>query len=100
MTLTIAPPLIQQLQPRFLHFRNLYESREANSKIYSWVAFVTSAILPELPYSIVAGSIYFNCWYAEHSVSQTRYTGAHSDTGTGVSGSPETHSLQAMSGCF
>ncbi|KAE8392144.1 ABC-2 type transporter-domain-containing protein [Aspergillus alliaceus] len=63
MTLTIAPPLIQQLQPRFLHFRNLYESREANSKIYSWVAFVTSAILPELPYSIVAGSLYFNCWY-------------------------------------
>ncbi|KAE8350031.1 ABC-2 type transporter-domain-containing protein [Aspergillus coremiiformis] len=63
MTLTIAPPLIQQLQPRYLHFRNLFESREANSKIYSWVAFVTSAILPELPYSIVAGSIYFNCWY-------------------------------------
>ncbi|KAF9888082.1 hypothetical protein FE257_009347 [Aspergillus nanangensis] len=63
MTLTIAPPLIQQLQPQFLHFRNLYESREAKAKIYSWVAFVTSAILPELPYSIVAGSIYFNCWY-------------------------------------
>ncbi|RHZ45989.1 putative ABC transporter [Aspergillus thermomutatus] len=63
MTLTISPPLIQQLQPRFLHFRNLYQSREANSKIYSWTAMVTSAILPELPYSIVAGSIYFNCWY-------------------------------------
>ncbi|KAJ5773236.1 CDR ABC transporter [Penicillium paradoxum] len=63
MTLTIAPPLVQQLQPRFLHFRGLYESREANSKIYSWSAFVTSTILPELPYSIVAGSIYFNCWY-------------------------------------
>ncbi|KAL4955523.1 ABC-2 type transporter-domain-containing protein [Aspergillus filifer] len=63
MTLTICPPLIQQLQPRYLHFRALYESREANSKIYNWTAFVTSAILPELPYSIVAGSIYFNCWY-------------------------------------
>ncbi|OQE26479.1 hypothetical protein PENSTE_c005G02927 [Penicillium steckii] len=63
MTLTISPPLIQQLQPQYLHFRGLYESREANSKIYSWVAFVMSAILPELPYSIVAGSIYFNCWY-------------------------------------
>ncbi|KAJ5612583.1 CDR ABC transporter [Penicillium lagena] len=63
MTLTISPPLIQQLQPQFLHFRNLYKSRESNSKIYSWVAFVVSAILPELPYSIVAGSIYFNCWY-------------------------------------
>jgi ATP-binding cassette subfamily G (WHITE) protein 2 (SNQ2) len=63
MTLTICPPLIQQLQPRYLHFRNLYESREASSKIYSWTAFVVSAIAPELPYSIVAGSIYFNCWY-------------------------------------
>ncbi|KAL4911105.1 hypothetical protein BDW74DRAFT_184620 [Aspergillus multicolor] len=63
MTLTICPPLIQQLQPRFLHFRSLYESREANSKIYNWTAFVTSAILPELPYSIIAGSLYFNCWY-------------------------------------
>ncbi|PYH78160.1 ABC transporter [Aspergillus uvarum CBS 121591] len=63
MTLTICPPLIQQLQPRFLHFRDLYQSREAGSKIYSWAAFVTSAILPELPYSIVAGSLYFNCWY-------------------------------------
>ncbi|KAJ5550143.1 CDR ABC transporter [Penicillium sp. DV-2018c] len=63
MTLTIAPPLIQQLQPRYLHFRGLYQSREANSKIYSWPAFVTSTIIPELPYSIVAGSIYFNCWY-------------------------------------
>lgn len=62
MTLTICPPLIQQLQPRYLHFRALYESREANSKIYHWTAFVTSAILPELPYSIIAGSIYFNCW--------------------------------------
>jgi ATP-binding cassette, subfamily G (WHITE), member 2, SNQ2 len=63
MTLTISPPLIQQLQPRFLHFRNLYESREAKAKIYSWPAFVVSAILPEIPYSIIAGSIYFNCWY-------------------------------------
>lgn len=64
MTLTISPPLIQQLQPRYLHFRGIYESRESNSKIYSWIAFVVSTILPELPYSIVAGSIYFNCWYA------------------------------------
>ncbi|THC99137.1 hypothetical protein EYZ11_001388 [Aspergillus tanneri] len=63
MMLTIAPPLIQQLQPQYLHFRNLYESRESSSKIYSWTAFVISAILPELPYSVVAGSIYFNCWY-------------------------------------
>ena len=63
MTLTISPPLIQQLQPKFLHFRDIYQGREANSKIYSWVAFVTGAILVELPYSIVAGTIYFMCWW-------------------------------------
>ncbi|KAL8970742.1 MAG: hypothetical protein Q9183_001377 [Haloplaca sp. 2 TL-2023] len=63
MTLTISPPLIQQLQPKFLNFRNIYQSREANSKIYSWIALVTGAILPELPYSILAGTLYFVCWW-------------------------------------
>ncbi|KAL9131178.1 MAG: hypothetical protein Q9217_000831 [Psora testacea] len=63
MTLTISPPLIQQLQPKYLQFRNLYKSREANSKIYSWLAFTTGAVLVELPYSILAGTIYFQCWW-------------------------------------
>jgi ATP-binding cassette subfamily G (WHITE) protein 2 (SNQ2) len=58
MTLTIAPPLIQQLQPRFLHFRDLYESREGSAKIYSWPAFVWGAILSEIPYRIMSGTIY------------------------------------------
>ena len=65
MTLTISPPLIQQLQPKFLHFRDLYTSREKNSKIYSWVAMVTGAVLVELPYSIVAGTLYFQCWWCK-----------------------------------
>ncbi|KAL8814211.1 MAG: hypothetical protein Q9223_006549 [Gallowayella weberi] len=63
MTLTISPPLIQQLQPKFLNFRNIYQSREANSKIYSWIALITGAVLPELPYSILAGTLYFVCWW-------------------------------------
>lgn len=63
LTLTICPPLIQQLQPKYLNFRQIYQSREANSKIYSWLAFTTGAVLVELPYSIVAGSIYFCCWW-------------------------------------
>ncbi|OKO98316.1 Brefeldin A resistance protein [Penicillium subrubescens] len=65
MTLTISPPLIQQLQPRYLHFRGIYESRESNSKIYSWVAFVISTILPELPY--------WGVWFPRDSFS-TGYT--------------------------
>ena len=63
MTLTIAPPLIQQLQPKYLQFRNIFQSREANSKIYSWVAFTSGAILVELPYSMVAGTLYFHTWW-------------------------------------
>ncbi|KAI5291017.1 hypothetical protein KEM54_006645, partial [Ascosphaera aggregata] len=45
MLITIAPPLCQQLQPRFLHFRGLYESRESESKVYSWFAVIFAAIL-------------------------------------------------------
>ncbi|ROW15604.1 hypothetical protein VPNG_02208 [Cytospora leucostoma] len=63
MTLTISPPLIQQLQPVFLASRNIFQSRENNAKIYSWFAWTTAAILVEIPYAIIAGGIYFNCWW-------------------------------------
>jgi ATP-binding cassette subfamily G (WHITE) protein 2 (SNQ2) len=63
MTLIIAPPLMQQLQPRFLEARNLYASREAKAKIYSWFAFVTGAVVSEIPYRILAGTLYWMCWY-------------------------------------
>ena len=62
MTLTISPPLIQQLQPKYLDSRALYKGREAN-KVYSWLDFVFGAILVELPYSLVARTIYFFCWW-------------------------------------
>ncbi|KAK1703331.1 ABC-2 type transporter [Colletotrichum lupini] len=63
MTLTISPPLIQQLQPVFLQSRQIFQSRENNAKIYSWFAWTTAAVLVEIPYAIVAGGIYFNCWW-------------------------------------
>jgi ABC-type multidrug transport system ATPase subunit len=63
MTLTISPPLIQQLQPRFLNARNIFETRESNAKIYNWVAFVVGAVVSEIPYRIAAGTIYWCCWY-------------------------------------
>lgn len=76
MTLTISPPLIQQLQPRFLKFRDIYQSREANAKIYSWVAFTAGAVLVELPYSFVAGTIYWCCWYFAPFFPRDTYTAA------------------------
>ncbi|KAF9632782.1 ABC transporter-like protein [Lasiodiplodia theobromae] len=74
MTLTISPPLIQQLQPRFLEARSIFESRESNSKIYSWFAFATSAILSEIPYRLVAGTIYWACWYFPPNFPRDTYT--------------------------
>ncbi|KAF2116164.1 ABC-2 type transporter-domain-containing protein [Lophiotrema nucula] len=76
MTLTISPPLIQQLQPRFLGMRSIYESREGNSKIYSWSAFVWGAILSEIPYRIVAGTLYWCCWYWATWFPRDTYTSA------------------------
>lgn len=63
MTLTISPPLIQQLQPVFLGSRNIFQSREEKAKIYSWFAWVTGAVVVEIPYRIIAGGIYFCCWW-------------------------------------
>lgn len=63
LNLTIAPPLIQQLQPRYLEFQNIFSSRESKSKIYSSVAFSFAVVLVELPYSTVAGTLYWACWY-------------------------------------
>ncbi|KAI0900478.1 ABC-2 type transporter [Annulohypoxylon nitens] len=63
MNLTIAPPLIQQLQPVFLNSRNIFTSRENNSKIYSWFAWTTAVVLAEIPYAIISGAVYYNCWW-------------------------------------
>lgn len=63
MTLTICPPLIQQLQPVFLASRNIFQARENNAKIYSWFAWTTAAVVVEIPYAIIAGAVYFNCWW-------------------------------------
>ncbi|KAK5688745.1 ATP-binding cassette transporter snq2 [Elasticomyces elasticus] len=76
MVLTISPPLIQQLQPKYLELRNIYQSRERNSKIYSWFAFTCAAVLPELPWSFVAGTLYWAAWFWPPHFSYSSYTSA------------------------
>lgn len=63
-TLSIAPPLIQQLQPRYMEQRGLFRVREGRSKMYSWVAFVVAAMIVEVPYSVIAGTIVRIIWAA------------------------------------
>ncbi|KAJ8294266.1 Brefeldin A resistance protein [Rhodotorula toruloides] len=63
MAIVLSAPLSQQLQPKFLALTQLYEARERASKMYSWPVFVITAILVEIPFNIVAGTIFFLCWY-------------------------------------
>lgn len=59
----VAPGVIAQLQPLFIDRRDLYETREKKSKMYSWVAFVTGLIVSEIPYLILCAIAYFLCFY-------------------------------------
>lgn len=59
----VAPGVIAQLQPLFIDRRDIYETREKKSKMYSWKAFVTGLIVSEIPYLVVCAVLYFVCWY-------------------------------------
>jgi len=59
----VAPGVINQLQPLFIERRDIFETREKKSKMYSWTAFVTALIVSEIPYLCVCAVLYFVCWY-------------------------------------
>lgn len=59
----VAPGVMAQLQPLFIHRRNIFETREKKSKMYSWVAFVTGLIVSEIPYLVICAVLYFVGWY-------------------------------------
>jgi len=60
---TIGTALINQIQPRFFFLRDLYEIRERPSKIYHWLAFLIAAILAEIPWNLLVGTLFFFGWY-------------------------------------
>lgn len=55
--------LTQQIMPHFVSQRALYEARERPSKTYSWVTFMVSNILVELPWNALGGLLIFFCLY-------------------------------------
>jgi ATP-binding cassette, subfamily G (WHITE), member 2, SNQ2 len=59
----VAPGVINQLQPLFIDRRDIYETREKKSKMYSWWAFCTGLIVSEMPYLCICAVLYFACWY-------------------------------------
>lgn len=63
MILTIFTPLVQQIMPRFVAGRDLYQVREAPSKMYSWAVFMSSNIIVEIPWQLLAGVLVYVSWY-------------------------------------
>ncbi|KAF2125248.1 ABC transporter [Dothidotthia symphoricarpi CBS 119687] len=63
----VAPGVMAQLQPLFIDRRDIYETREKKSKMYSWYAFTTGLIVSEIPYLILGAVLYFLCSYYTQS---------------------------------
>ncbi|GAA5925123.1 hypothetical protein JCM10213_000539 [Rhodosporidiobolus nylandii] len=63
MAVVLSAPLSQQLQPKFLGLRQLYDAREKPSRMYSWPVFVATSIIVEIPWNIAAGTLFWCCWY-------------------------------------
>ena len=63
MLTSILSVLVQQIMPRFIIQRALYEVRERPSKAYSWAAFLIANIVVEIPYQILMGIMVFASYY-------------------------------------
>ena len=63
MITTIFTSLVQQIMPRFILQRDLYEVRERPSKAYSWKAFLIANITVEIPYQIILGVLVFASYF-------------------------------------
>lgn len=61
--LSVFGQLVQQQMPHFVTQRSLYEVRERPSKTYSWIVFMASQIISEIPWNTVLSVIMFVCVY-------------------------------------
>ncbi|KAI8649633.1 ABC transporter CDR4 [Fusarium keratoplasticum] len=52
---TIFSTLVNQVMPKFVSQRSLYEVRERPSRVYSWKVFILSQVLVEIPWQLFVG---------------------------------------------
>ncbi|KAJ9368982.1 hypothetical protein DTO282E5_6314 [Paecilomyces variotii] len=60
---TIFSTLVNQIMPKFVSQRALYEVRERPSRVYSWKVFILSQIMAELPWQILVGICSWAAFY-------------------------------------
>ncbi|VVT57142.1 uncharacterized protein SAPINGB_P005555 [Magnusiomyces paraingens] len=63
MFLMVFNTLTQQIMPHFVTQRSLYEARERPSKTYSWVAFMVSNLIVEMPWQTLMAVFSFFSYY-------------------------------------
>ena len=63
MLTSIFSTLVQQIMPRFIIQRSLYEVRERPSKAYSWAAFLIANIIVEIPWQMFLGIVVYASYY-------------------------------------
>jgi len=80
MIMTIFTSLVQQIMPRFVLQRDLYEVRERPSKAYSWKAFIIANIIVEIPYQILLGIMVYASFFYPIFTSEGIPSGARQGT--------------------
>ncbi|CAL9735807.1 pleiotropic ABC efflux transporter of multiple drugs [Monosporozyma servazzii] len=63
MYTVIFNPILQQYLPSFVQQRDLYEARERPSRTFSWIAFIVSQILVEIPWNFMAATLAYCIYY-------------------------------------
>ncbi|KAJ0132429.1 Uncharacterized protein HZ326_24491 [Fusarium oxysporum f. sp. albedinis] len=63
MVCAMFSSLVQQIMPKFVVQRTLYEVRERHSNMYSWSVLILANILVEIPYHVVLGVMAFAIFY-------------------------------------
>ncbi|CAL5870648.1 uncharacterized protein PFLUO_LOCUS4888 [Penicillium psychrofluorescens] len=63
MLMSIFSTLVQQIMPKFVVQRSLYEVRERPSKAYSWAAFLIANVIVEVPWQILVAVISWAGYY-------------------------------------
>ncbi|KAK7207385.1 ABC-2 type transporter-domain-containing protein [Myxozyma melibiosi] len=76
LAIMVSVPMMNQMQPRVILLRELYEVRESASNTYHWMALLSATIIAELPYNIVLSTVYYCCYYFPiHFHRATTYAG-------------------------
>ncbi|KAL4735384.1 ABC-2 type transporter-domain-containing protein [Aspergillus similis] len=60
---TIFGTMVNQIMPKFVMQRSLYEVRERPSRVYSWKVFIISQMLAEIPWQLALGVCVWACFY-------------------------------------